>query len=83
MRITKRQLRKIIKEVTGRDKVLMSRALSRVEKSFQYALEDFIDVYDQSLGGAGPVSAIHSKVSDIVARTIDTYEEAASFGAGE
>jgi len=55
------------------------------EADFQFALETFIDVYGKALASVGPVrwSAIHSKISDIVASTIDMYENASSFGASK
>ena len=83
MEITKRQLRRIIKEAAVTAGTPFSSEVRDAEADLQFALETFIDVYDKSLGGVGPVSAIHSKLSDIVARTIDMYEEASSFGASK
>ena len=79
MKITKRQLRRIIKEEKRRlhevddDK---ERRKVDAQASFETALEKFIVAYDEYLGWDSPVSGIHSKISDIVSSTIKWYEEA-------
>ena len=72
MKITKRQLRRIIKEEKTR--LLLEDSIARVETQLFTALDEYVQVMDEELGYNVPLYVLRRQVDDIVGSAFDQFE---------
>lgn len=72
MRITRRQLRRIIKE--ERSRLLLEDSISRVEEQLFNALDEYVQVMDEELGYDVPLHVLRRQVNDLVGSAFAQFE---------
>ena len=80
MRITKRQLRRVIKE--GRDR-LLKESLQGAEERLNDALEEYIITLDESMGYDIPEDVLKGELYNLIDGMFAGWQDAAQYAAEE